>query len=164
MGEAPPAELHARANTIAQTAIGKATDLQWAVHWNHARSNLHIHVIFSERQREKDAGRWDRDIYLTEDGKVARRRADRAKNPDGTDKPPVHRKGEEKGGFTAKDKTYTTKGWLADTKERLKQTFTERWGSISRSQTICTSTMRARAGSSCHSPEERGHKVRERQA
>lgn len=124
----PPAELHARANTIAQTAVGKATDLQWAVHWNHARSNLHIHVIFSERQREKDAGRWDRDIYLTEDGKVARRRADRAKNPDGTDKPPVHRKGEEKGGFTAKDKTYTTKGWLADTKERLKQTFTERWG------------------------------------
>lgn len=70
----PPAELHARANTIAQTAVGKATDLQWAVHWNHARSNLHIHVIFSERQREKDAGRWDRDIYLTEDGKVARRR------------------------------------------------------------------------------------------
>lgn len=124
----PPAELHARANTIAQTAVGKATDLQWAVHWNHARSNLHIHVIFSERQREKDAGRWDRDIYLTEDGKVARRRADRAKNPDGTDKPPVHRKGEEKGGFTAKDKTYTTKSWLANTKERLKQTFTERWG------------------------------------
>lgn len=124
----PPAELHARANTIAQTAVGKATDLQWAVHWNHARSNLHIHVIFSERQREKDAGRWDRDIYLTADGKVARRRADRAKNPDGTDKPPVHRKGEEKGGFTAKDKTYTTKGWLADTKERLKQTFIERWG------------------------------------
>lgn len=124
----PPAELHARANTIAQTAVGKATDLQWAVHWNHARSNLHIHVIFSERQREKDAGQWDRDIYLTEDGKVARRRADRAKNPDGTDKPPVHRKGEEKGGFTAKDKTYTTKSWLANTKERLKQTFTERWG------------------------------------
>lgn len=124
----PTKELEARANTIAQTAIGKATDLQWAVHWNHARSNLHIHVIFSERQREKDAGRWDRDIYLTEDGKVARRRTDRAKNPDGTDKPPVHRKGEEKGGFTAKDKTYTTKGWLADTKERLKQTFTERWG------------------------------------
>lgn len=124
----PPAELHARANIIAQTAVGKASDLQWAVHWNHARSNLHIHVIFSERKKEKSAGRWDRDIYLTEDGKVARRKADRAKNPDGTDKPPVHRKGEEKGGFTAKDKTYTTKSWLADTKERLKQTFTERWG------------------------------------
>lgn len=126
--ELPPAELHARANIIAQTAVGKSTDLQWAVHWNHDRTNLHIHVIFSERQREKDTGRWDRDIYLTEDGKVARKKADRAKNPDGTDKPPVHRKGEEKGGFTAKDKAYTTKGWLANTKDRLKQTFAERWG------------------------------------
>lgn len=124
----PPAELHARANIIAQTAVGKSTDLQWAVHWNHDRTNLHIHVIFSERQKEKSVGRWDRDIYLTDDGKVARKKADRAKNQDGTDKPPVHRKGEEKGGFTAKDKAYTTKGWLADTKDRLKQTFTERWG------------------------------------
>lgn len=123
----PTRELEARANIVAQTAVGKSTDLQWAVHWNHDRTNLHLHVIFSERQKEKSAGRWDRDIYLTEDGKVARKKADRAKNPDGTDKPPVHRKGEEKGGFTAKDKAYTTKGWLADTKERLKQTFAERW-------------------------------------
>ena len=42
----PPAELHARANTIAQTAVGKATDLQWAVHWNHARS-ICISMSFS---------------------------------------------------------------------------------------------------------------------
>ncbi len=123
----PPAELHARASIIAQTAVGKASDLQWAVHWNHARSNLHVHVIFSERQREENAGRWDRNIYATADGKVARSKADRAKDSEGN-YILLHRKGEEKGGFTAKDKTYTTKGWLADTKERLKQTFTERWG------------------------------------
>ena len=123
-----PAELHARANTLAQTAVGKSTDLQWAVHWNHDRTNLHLHVVFSERQKEKSVGRWDRDIYLTEDGKVARKKADRAKNPDGTDKPPVHRKGEEKGGFTAKNPEYTSRGWLAATKEKLKQTFAERWG------------------------------------
>ena len=123
----PPAELHARANIIAQTAVGKSTDLQWAVHWNHARSNLHVHVIFSERQREENAGRWDRNIYATADGKVARSKADRAKDSEGN-YILLHHKGEEKGGFTAKDKTYTTKGWLADTKDRLKQTFTERWG------------------------------------
>jgi hypothetical protein len=123
----PPAELHARASIIAQTAVGKVSDLQWAVHWNHARSNLHVHVIFSERQREENAGRWDRNIYATADGKVARSKADRAKDSEGN-YILLHRKGEEKGGFTAKDKTYTTKGWLADTKERLKQTFTERWG------------------------------------
>ena len=122
----PTRELEARANIIAQTAVGKSTDLQWAVHWNHDRTNLHIHVIFSERQREKSAGRWDRNIYATEDGKVARSKADRAKDSEGN-YILLHRKGEEKGGFTAKDKAYTTKGWLADTKERLKQTFQERW-------------------------------------
>ncbi|MBS6679627.1 MAG: MobA/MobL family protein, partial [Clostridiales bacterium] len=122
----PTKELEARANTIAQLAVGKSTDLQWAVHWNHARTNLHIHVIFSERQREKSQGKWDRNIYATEDGKVARTKADRAKDSEGN-YILLHRKGEEKGGFTAKDKAYTTKGWLADTKERLKQTFQERW-------------------------------------
>ena len=124
----PTKELHSRADILAQTAVGKSTDLQWAVHWNHDRTNLHLHVVFSERQKEKAEGRWDRDIYLTEDGKVARKKADRAKNPDGTDKPPVHRKGEKKGGFTAKDTTYTSKGWLHETKEKLKQTYAERWG------------------------------------
>lgn len=123
----PPKELHARASTIAQIAVGKTTDLQWAVHWNHDRTNLHIHVIFSERQREKSTSRWSRDVYLTEDGKVARKKADRAKNPDGTYKPPVHRKGDEKGGFTVKDRNYASKKWYADTKERLKQAFVERW-------------------------------------
>lgn len=123
----PPEELRSRANTIAQIAVGKSTDLQWAIHWNHDKTNLHMHVIFSERQREKKVKRWDRDIYLTEDGKVATRKADRAKNPDGTYKPPFHRKGEEKGGFTAKDKAYGTKEWLSGTKDRLKQTFKERW-------------------------------------
>lgn len=124
----PPAELQARAKVLAETAAGKTTDLQWAVHWNKAHSNLHIHAIFSERQREKAPGRWDRDIYLTEDGKVARRKADRAKNPDGTDRPPVHRKGEEKGGFTAKDRRYIARSWVADMKEQLARTFADRWG------------------------------------
>lgn len=123
----PQRELEARASVLAQTAVGKSTDLQWAVHWNHGRTNLHLHVVFSERQREKSTGKWDRNIYATADGKVARSRADRAKDSEGNFIL-LHRKGEEKGGFTAKDKAYTTKGWLADTKERLNQTFAERWG------------------------------------
>lgn len=72
-------ELTRRAEKLAVTAAGKSTDMQWAVHWNKAHTNLHIHVIFSERQREKEPGRWDRDIYLTDEGKVARRKADRAR-------------------------------------------------------------------------------------
>ena len=116
-------ELNRRAEKIAVTAAGKDTDLQWAVHWNKARTNLHIHVIFSERQREKNPGRWDRDIYLTADGKVARRKADRAKNEDGSIKPPVHRKGDMKDGFTAKDPQYKKRSWVPSMKQQLQDQF-----------------------------------------
>lgn len=119
-------ELSRRAQSIAESAIGKSTDLQWAVHWNKAKTNLHLHVVFSERQRE-DQGVWDRDIYHTAEGKVARCKADRARLPDGSIAPPIHRKGEPKGGFTAKDHKYATRSWLHETKGRLRQHMTEKW-------------------------------------
>ena len=116
-------ELSRRAEKLAVTAAGKSTDMQWAVHWNKAHTNLHIHVIFSERQKEKNPGKWDRDIYLTDDGKVARRKADRARNEDGSFKPPIHRKGEDKGGFTAKDPKYVSRAWVPAMKQQLRQEF-----------------------------------------
>lgn len=122
----PKWELARRAQSIAETAIGKSTDLQWAVHWNKAHTNLHLHAVFSERQRE-DQGVWDRDIYQTADGKVARRKADRAKGEDGKDLPPVHRKGEPKGNFTAKDPRYATKAWVYEMKAAVKQHMEDRW-------------------------------------
>lgn len=115
----PPAELSARSQRLAEVAAGKSTDLQWAVHWNKARSNLHLHAVFSERTRTPGAGVYDRDVYLTEDGRVARRKADRAKNPDGTDKPPVHRKGESKGDFGPKDTRYKARSWPSKVKAQL---------------------------------------------
>ena len=116
-------ELSRRAEKLAVTAAGKDTDMQWAVHWNKAHTNLHIHVIFSERQKEKEPGRGDRDIYLTDDGKVARRKADRARLPDGSIAPPVHRKGELKDGFTAKDPRYKSRGWVPAMKQQLQEQF-----------------------------------------
>lgn len=125
----PPAELATRANEIALVAVGKSTDQQWAVHWNKSYTNLHLHVVFSERTREMSSGTWDRDIYLTADGKVARKKADRATAPDGSTLPPVHRKGEAKeGGFSAKDKTYKQRSWVADMKKAVAEKFVERWG------------------------------------
>ena len=118
----PPEQLQSKAQKVAETAIGKSTDMQWAVHWNKAHTNLHLHVVFSERQKEKEPKRWDRDIYHTEDGKVARKKADRAKNPDGTDRPPVHKKGELKDGFTAKNPDYNKKSWLYNQKIEIKIT------------------------------------------
>lgn len=119
----PLAELKVRAQALAETAAGKKTDLQWAIHWNRNHTNLHMHVIFSERQKEKVKGRWDRDIYLTSEGKVARSKSERAKNPDGSFKPPVHRKGDIKGGFTSKDTRYGHPLWFSEVKEDLKETF-----------------------------------------
>lgn len=115
----PPAELSARSQRLAEVAAGKSTDLQWAVHWNKARSNLHLHAVFSERTRTHGAGVYDWDVYLTEDGRVARRKADRAKNPDGTYKPPVHRKGESKGDFGPKDTRYVSRSWPSKVKAQL---------------------------------------------
>lgn len=121
----PPGELSRRAQQLAVTAAGKSTDMQWAVHWNKAYTNLHMHIIFSERTRDKTPGTWDRDIYLTSEGKVARKAADRARDPNGNVLPPVHRKGELKGGFTAKDTKYKSVDWIPQMKEAVKEKFAE---------------------------------------
>lgn len=117
----PPGELTQRVQLLAEKAAGKKTDMQWAIHWNKKESNLHVHVVFSERQKEKDPKRWDRDVYLTAEGKVARKAADRARDRDGNVLPPVHRKGDLKGGFTAKDARYVARNWVQTVKEELRQ-------------------------------------------
>ena len=115
-----PAELHHRAQCLAEKAAGKSTDLQWAIHWNKTRTNLHMHVVFSERQKIENPGRWDRNVYLTAEKTVARRKADRALSEDGSFEPPVHRKGDLKDGFTTKDPEYRKKSWVYDMKEAVK--------------------------------------------
>jgi hypothetical protein len=116
----PDGELTAKADRLAETAAGKKTDLQWAVHWNKGHTNLHMHVVFSERTRTGEVKLYDRDIYQTADGKVARRRADRAHDTEGQELPPVHRKGEiASDGFTAKDTRYKAKKWTQEVKNTI---------------------------------------------
>ena len=117
-------ELASRMNDLAQQILPNKHAYQWAVHWNKSHTNLHVHLIFSERDRQYgSSGVWDRDIYLTQDGKVARRKADRAVDKNGKVKPPVHRKGEPKDNgkpqFTAKDKKFKSKEWLEQTKHSV---------------------------------------------
>ena len=119
--------LASRINELAQNLLPGKTEYQWAVHWNKAHSNLHVHLIFSERERlNHSSGKvWDRDIYLTQDGKIARRKADRAVDRNGKVKPPVHRKGDPKDDgkllFSVKDTKFKSKEWL----EQAKQTVAE---------------------------------------
>lgn len=116
-GQLGEIELASRMNELTQQILPGKTEYQWAIHWNKAHTNLHVHLIFSERDRQyTSSGVWDRDIYLTQDGKVARRKADRAVDRNGKVKPPVHRKGEPKDagkpGFTPKDTKFKSRKWL----------------------------------------------------
>lgn len=123
--------LKSRIDSLAKQLLGKDTDYQSAVHWNKAHTNLHVHYIFSERQKCPQTNAkgttsdcYDRDIYLTQDGKIARRRADRAVDEQGNVKPPVHRKGEpKKQEFTGKDPKYKSKEWLQGVKQAVRRRF-----------------------------------------
>lgn len=121
--------LNKRISALAEKLIGKATDYQYAVHWNAAHNNLHAHIIFSERtvlSQGRDSEVWDRDIYLTAEGKIARRKADRALDKDGNVKPPIHRKGEPKNlAFSVKDKKYKSKAWLDSIKTVVSREWTK---------------------------------------
>lgn len=120
--------LDCKINLLAEELLKKnRSEFQWAVHWNKDHTNLHVHIIFSERTRKykKDFSTecYDRDIYLTSEGKIARRKADRAKDENGNIKPPVHRKGELKNAgifeFTPKDKRFKSKQWLENVKNNV---------------------------------------------
>ena len=123
--------LKSRMESLIQQLIGKNTDNQYAVHWNKAHTNLHAHIIFSERQKCPQTNAkgstidfYDRDIYLTQDGKIARRKANKTIDEHGNVKPPVHRKGEPKElAFTAKDTRYKSKEWLQGVKQAVKRRF-----------------------------------------
>lgn len=130
-GKLPTSELSDRIGKLADIAVG-GFEYQWAAHWNKSRTNLHAHIIFSERKRTSEEKRYDRDIYLTADGKVARRRADRAKDADGNTLPPAHRKGEVQKtvGFSAKDTKFKSKAWLQSCKQAVADAITRMGGVI----------------------------------
>lgn len=131
--ELPKEKLEKRCQKLAELSCGKSTDMMWACHWNKSRTNLHIHVIFSEREKlpEEEVKRYDRDIYLTNEGKIAKKKSDRATDPiTGEMLPPVHRKEEIKeGGFSAKNEEYKSNSWLEDIKSQL-QAEMERMGAV----------------------------------
>jgi hypothetical protein len=105
---------------IAKKCIQKDTDYQFAVHWNKARTNLHIHVLYSERVKTGETKYYDRDVYHTKDGKVARNKKERATDEAGNILPPVHRKGEvANSGFSVKDKKYKTTWWHSEKQDRV---------------------------------------------
>ena len=123
-------EIAAAAHQIATAAANKDTDMRWALHHctKNGKDNLHLHVVFSERQHVPDIKipkHYTRDVYHTKRGTIARNKSERAKNPDGTDKPPAHRKGDviQQGFFTKKCDYYKQKSFIWDTKQVIAAEF-----------------------------------------
>lgn len=116
----PQAQLIDAADSIAAAAIDKDLPMmEYAVHWNHNRTNLHMHLIFSERSFIGTPQYYDRDVYLTSDGRVARRKADRAIDSQGNILPPVHRKGDCMGNFGPKDSDFKEHSWIENARQRV---------------------------------------------
>ncbi len=97
----------------------------WAVHWNDAKTNLHLHLLFSERkpiEAEREPKRYRQDIWAKADGTMAHKKVDRHHI--------MHRKGDiqrdkngeikykpaEISGFSEKDKKFKSKAWSESVK------------------------------------------------
>ena len=76
-------------DSLAKKIVGGRHDYEYAVHWNHDRTNLHMHLIFSEREPvlEREPKVYAKDIWQDKDThKLAKANAENAEL--------VHRKGE----------------------------------------------------------------------
>jgi hypothetical protein len=93
---------------LVKNIVGENHDYEYAVHWNHNRTNLHVHVMFSEREnvKEREVKVYAKDIWQDkETHKLAKANAEGAEL--------VHRKGEvqkdKDGNIKYKDEPFTAK-------------------------------------------------------
>ena len=49
-----PVDLRKICDDMAHEIVGENKDYEYAVHWNHNRTNLHVHILFSERENQMD--------------------------------------------------------------------------------------------------------------
>ena len=114
-------KLEKMCDELVQELIGRQHDFEYAVHWNHDRTNLHVHILFSEREvtsGELIPKKYKRDIWMNKDTHaLAKAHSENAEL--------VHKKGElmlddsgkpkyETEPLTAKDKKFIPRGWLKE--------------------------------------------------
>lgn len=63
---------------LAKSVVGENKDYEYSVHWNHNRTNLHVHILFSERenQMELEPKIYKRDIYYNFEEKKLSKKSD----------------------------------------------------------------------------------------
>lgn len=120
-------KLESICDELANEIVGDNKDYEYSVHWNHNRTNLHVHILFSERenQLELEPKIYKKDIWQDKDThKLAKANADNAEL--------VHKKGDiqrDKEGnikyqtdiFKPKDKKFTDKQWVQEIREMTQQ-------------------------------------------
>lgn len=120
-------KLESICDELANEIVGENKDYEYAVHWNHNRTNLHIHILFSERENQMDLEPkvYKKDIWQDKDThKLAKANSENAEL--------VHKKGEiqrDKEGnikyqmdiFKPKDKKFIAKQWVQEVRELTQQ-------------------------------------------
>lgn len=120
-------------DALAHDIVGENKDHEYAVHWNHNRTNLHVHILFSERENQMylEHKIYKKDIWHDKDThKLAKANSENAVL--------VHRKGEvqrDKEGnikyqtdiFKAKDKKFIESSWVHE-KNRIVESVMKSYG------------------------------------
>lgn len=120
-------------DSLAREIVGENKDYEYSVHWNHNRTNLHVHILFSERenQLELEPKIYKKDIWQDKDThKLAKANAENAEL--------VHRKGEvqrdNEGNikyqtdiFKAKDKKFIESSWVHE-KNKIVESVMKEYG------------------------------------
>lgn len=116
---------------LAQEILGKNRDYEFALHWNKPKTNFHMHLLFSERERinERIPKVYKRDMWFDKTtNRMAKANAENAELR--------HKKGDvmkDKQGniryedtpFTKKDKTFTDRSWIKSHQETIQKVLSE---------------------------------------
>ena len=116
-------KLESVCDDLVKDIVGFNKDYEYSVHWNHNRTNLHVHILFSERETQKDLEPkiYKKDIWQDRDThRLAKAHAENAEL--------VHKKGDiqrDKEGnikyktdiFKPKDTQYIKRNWVHDVRE-----------------------------------------------
>ncbi len=118
---------------LSNQIIGENKDYEYSVHWNHNRTNLHVHILFCERENQLylEPKTYKKDIWQDKDThKLTKANAENSIL--------VHKKGEvqrDKEGnikyqtdiFRPKDKKFIERNWVHD-KNKIIETVMKSYG------------------------------------
>ena len=125
-------DLESICDDLADKIVGSNHDFEYAIHWNKARTNLHVHILFSERENNLEVSPkvYKKDIWQDKDThKLAK-----ATDPNAI---LVHKKGEiqkDKDGnikyntdpFKPKDPKYKDRKWIHDKNKAIQEVLKSR--------------------------------------